>query len=392
MANLSEREQMVVALFGAAFGHEPALAVAAPGRVNLIGEHTDYNQGFVLPVAIDRQIIIAVAPREDRCVLLQASNLAAQDEFSLDAIDHDDEQPWSNYQRGVAWQLQQAGHTLRGMDALIWGDVPIGSGLSSSAAAEVATAYAFQLLNGLEIDRVQLALLCQRAEKEFVGVECGVMDQLIAVLGKRDHALLIDCQDLSTEQVPLPSKVSIVVADTMQRRDLVRSEYNVRRQECQQGADLLGVKSLREVSVKELAEHEHDLSSPIRQRCRHVIYENQRVLEGVAALKQGDLEEFGRLMKESHRSLRDDYQVSSRELDLLVEAAGEVEGVYGSRLTGAGFGGCIVSLVSKEAVESFKAQVSERYQTATGTTPRIYVCRAEDGVSYRRIIPSEVRR
>jgi galactokinase len=206
------------------------------------------------------------------------------------------------------------------------------------------------------------------------------MDQLIAVLGKRGHALLIDCQDLSTEQVPLPPEVSILVADTMKRRDLLSSEYNVRRQECQQGAELLGVSSLRQVSVEELVARERELPSPIRQRCRHVIYENERVVEGVGALKGGDLEEFGRLMKESHSSLRDDYQVSCRELDLLVEAASEVEGVYGSRLTGAGFGGCTVNLVSGEAVESFKAHVSERYRAATGITPQIYVCRAEDGV------------
>ncbi len=382
---LSERHEIVVALFRTTFGHEPTLTVAAPGRVNLIGEHTDYNQGFVLPVAINRYIIMAVAPRRDRRVLLHASNFAAQAEFSLDAINRDEEQAWSNYQRGVASQLQQAGHTLQGMEATIWGDVPIGSGLSSSASVEVATAYAFQLLNDLEIDRVELAQLCQRAEKDFVGVECGLMDQLIAVLGERDHALLVDCQDLDTEQVPLPPEASIVVADTMKRRDLVLSEYNVRRQECEQAAELLGVGSLREVSVEEFATREDELPSPIDQRCRHVIYENQRVLEGVAALKQRDLKEFGRLMKESHRSLRDDYQVSSPELDLLVEVAGEVEGVYGSRLTGAGFGGCTVSLVREEAVESFKAQVSQRYQAATGISPQIYVCRAEDGVSYRRL-------
>jgi len=227
---------------------------------------------------------------------------------------------------------------------------------------------------------VELALLCQRAEKDFVGVECGIMDQLIAVLGKRGRALLIDCQDLSTEQVPLPPEVSILVADTMKRRDLLSSEYNVRRQECWQGAELLGVRSLRQVPVEEFAVREGELPSPIRQRCRHVIYENERVVEGVGALKGGDLEEFGRLMKECHSSLRDDYQVSSRELDLLVESAWEVEGLYGSRLTGAGFGGCTVNLVRGEAVESFKAHVGQRYRAATGITPQIYVCRAEDGV------------
>jgi galactokinase len=381
----SGRHETVVALFRATFGHGPRLVVTAPGRVNLIGEHTDYNLGFVLPVAIDRYITMAAAPRDDGRVALHASNFAAQAEFSLDAIDQDEEQTWSNYQRGVAWQLQEAGYALQGMEALIWGDVPIGSGLSSSAAVEVATAYAFQLLNDLDIDRVELALLCQRAEKEFVGVECGIMDQLIAALGKRNHALLIDCQDLSTEQVPLLSNVSIVVADTMRRRDLVSSEYNLRRNECQQGTELLGVKSLREVSIAEFAAREHDLSSTIRQRVRHVIYENQRVLEGVAALRRGDLVEFGRLVKKSHRSLRDDYQVSTPELDLLVETAAQVEGVYGSRLTGAGFGGCTVNLVKEERVEAFRARVSERYEATTGTAPQVHVCRAVDGVSFRAL-------
>lgn len=383
--DLSARFKRVASLFGKSFGRQPTLMVVAPGRVNLIGEHTDYNQGFVLPVAIDRHVIMAAAPRQDRRVLLDASNFGAQAEFSLDAIGHDDAEPWSNYQRGVAWQLEQAGYGLRGMEALIWGDIPIGSGLSSSAATEVASACGFRVLNGLEVDGLELALLCQRAEREFVGVECGIMDQLIAVLGNKDHALLIDCQSLETEQVPLPSHVAIVVADTMKPRDLVASEYNVRRQECEQGGNMLGVGSLREISPDEFDTRAEQLPSPLRERCRHVVYENQRVLQGVAALRDGDVEGFGRLMKESHRSLRDDYEVSSPELDLLVEAAWDVEGVYGSRLTGAGFGGCTVSLVSEEAVRRFETEVRARYATATGVTPDIYVCRAEDGVSYLRL-------
>ena len=256
--------------------------VSAPGRVNLIGEHTDYNQGFVLPVAIDRVVVLAVAPRRDRRVLLYASNFATSAEFSLDTINRDEEQPWSNYPRGVATHLQRSGYPLLGMEAIIWGNVPIGAGLSSSAALEVATARAFQVLNDLEMDELELALLCQRAEREFVGVQCGVMDQLIALMGRRDHALLIDCQDLTTEQVPLPEGASIVVADTMRRRDLLCSEYNVRRQECERGAHLLGVTSLREVSPAEFAAREGRLPSPYRERTRHVVSENQRVMDGVA--------------------------------------------------------------------------------------------------------------
>jgi galactokinase len=380
-ATLFERRVRVRTLFTSTFGREPTLVVAAPGRVNLIGEHTDYNQGFVLPVAISRYVVLAAAERRDGRVLLQAANLSARVEFSLRAIDRDEEQPWSNYQRGVALQLQQVGYALRGMEALIWGDVPVGSGLSSSAAVEVATAYAFKLLSGLKIGDVELALLCQRAESEFVGVDCGMMDQLVAVLGKRDHALLIDCRDLSTEQVPIPEGAAIVVSDSMKRRELRQSAYNERRQECQQGARLLGVESLREISIEEFAARERELPEQIRQRCRHVVNENQRVIAGVGALRRDDLEEFGGLMRESHRSLRDDYQVSSPELDLLVEAAAEVEGVYGSRLTGAGFGGCTVSLVRQDAVQEFSAHVARRYHVATGVHPQVYVCRAEDGAA-----------
>ncbi len=299
----------------------------------------------------------------------------------MDTINRDEEQPWSNYPRGVATQLQRSGYTILGMEAIIWGNVPIGAGLSSSAALEVATARAFQVLNDLEMDELELALLCQRAEREFVGVQCGVMDQLIAVMGRRDHALLIDCQDLTTEQVPLPVGVSIVVADTMKRRDLLLSEYNVRRQECERGAHLLGATSLREVSPAEFAAREGQLPSPYRERTRHVIFENQRVMDGVAALKQGDVSEFGRLINESHRSLRDDFEVSCPELDLLVEAAWDMDGVFGSRLTGAGFGGCTVSLVAQDALEDFKAHVSREYEEATGISPEIHTCRAEDGVS-----------
>jgi galactokinase len=338
---LSHRYGGVLSLFRRTFGREPALMVSAPGRVNLIGEHTDYNHGFVLPVAIDRVVVLAVAPRRDRRVLLYASNFATRAEFSLDTINRDEEQPWSNYPRGVATQLQRSGYPLLGMEAIIWGNVPIGAGLSS------------------------------RAESEFVGVQCGVMDQLIALMGRRDHALLIDCQDLTTEQVPLPVGVSIVVADTMKRRDLLLSDYNVRRQECEHGAHLLGVTSLREVSPAEFAAREGRLPSPYRERTRHVISENQRVMDGVAALKQGDVSEFGRLINESHRSLRDDFEVSSPELD----------GVFGSRLTGAGFGGCTVSLVTQDAVEDFKAHVSREYEEAVGISAEIHTCRAEDGVS-----------
>jgi galactokinase len=377
------------------FGCQPATVVRAPGRVNLIGEHTDYNDGYVLPVAIDRSILMAVAPRPDRQVVLHALDFNQQTEFSLDDIRHDDQHSWSNYQRGVAFFLQERGFELPGMNAVISGDIPVGSGLSSSAAVEVAAAYAWQVLSGFSLSRVELALLCQQAENEFVGMKCGIMDQFISALGQRDHALLIDCRTLEHELVRLgaiaqrgsvtPVFATIVVCDTMKRRGLVDSEYNARRRECEEGVRLLRkhlseIKALRDVSPAQFERYQQDLPDVVRRRCRHVVYENERVLQSVDALKGDDLATFGRLMNESHVSLRDDYQVSCRELNVMVEAAWQVEGVYGSRLTGAGFGGCTVSLVAGEAVDRFRAHVAAEYQAATGVEPQIYVCTVEDGV------------
>jgi galactokinase len=374
------------------FGCQPATVVRAPGRVNLIGEHTDYNDGYVLPVAIDRSILMAAAPRPDRQVVLHALDFEQRTEFSLDDIQHDAQHPWSDYQRGVAFFLQERGFELPGVNAAISGDIPIGSGLSSSAAVEVAAAYVWQVLSGFPLSRVELALLCQQAENEFVGMKCGIMDQFISALGQRDHALLIDCRTLEHEAVKLGSgegsprsSATIVVCDTMKRRGLVDSEYNARRRECEEGVRRLqrhlpGIKALRDVSPAQFEQYQEDLPEVVRRRCRHVVYENARVLQSVRALKRGDLATFGRLMNASHVSLRDDYQVSCRELNVMVEAAWQVEGVYGSRLTGAGFGGCTVSLVAGEAVERFRAHVAAEYQAATGVEPQIYVCAVEDGV------------
>jgi len=387
-----ERQETVKKRFLEIFGHEPTTVVRAPGRVNLIGEHTDYNDGYVLPVAIDRSIRMAAAPRPDRQVVLHALDFNQRTEFSLDDLQHDTQHPWSNYQRGVAFFLQEQGFALPGMNAVLSGDIPIGSGLSSSAAVEVATAYTWQVLSGFSLNRVELALLCQRAENEFVGMKCGIMDQFISALGQRDHALLIDCRTLEHELVrlgaadgsPRPS-ATIVICDTMKRRGLVDSEYNARRRECEEGVHLLqkhlpGIKALRDVSPAQFERYQDSLPEVVRRRCRHVVYENERVLQSVEALKGGDLATFGRLMNESHISLRDDYQVSCRELDVMVEAAWQIEGVYGSRLTGAGFGGCTVNLVAEEAVERFHAHVAAEYQAATGIEPQIYVCTIEEGV------------
>jgi galactokinase len=376
--------QRVREAFEQQFPGEPPRIFQAPGRVNLIGEHTDYNDGFVLPVAIDRQVVLAARLREDRRVRLWATHFRQGSEFSLDQIVPDASAPWSNYVRGVALMLQQDGFALRGMDAVIAGNVPIGSGLSSSAAIEVATAVTFRDLCHLDIAPVALALLCQRAENEFVGMKCGIMDQFIAVLGQRHHALLIDCRSLDYELVPLPEGVSIVVCDTMKRRGLVDSEYNARRQECEQGVAILraylpDVKALRDVTSQDLARYGHLLPPVVRKRCAHVVSENERTLQAVAALRAGQVEEFGRLMDQSHVSLRDDYEVSCRELDCMVELARVAPGCLGARMTGAGFGGCTVNLVQTEATEAFRQQVAEEYQREMGVKPEIYVCEASAG-------------
>lgn len=372
--------------FAEIFGGEPVAVVRAPGRVNLIGEHTDYNDGYVLPVAIDRSVLVAAAPRDDRQVVIYALDFGESVEFSLDDIRHDQTKPWSNYQRGVAYFLEERGIKLPGLNAVVTGDVPIGSGLSSSAAVEVSMAYTWQALTGFKLSRVELALLCQRAENEFVGMNCGIMDQFVSALGQRDHALLIDCRSLHYQPVPLPAEAAVVVADTMKRRGLLDSEYNTRRQECEEGVRILQrylpeARSLRDISAAQFVEYKGQLSEKVRKRCRHVIYENERVLRGVAALRAGDLDAFGWLMNESHSSLRNDYEVSCRELDIMVKAAWKVDGVYGSRMTGAGFGGCTVSLVAEEAIEDFQARVAAAYEEATSIVPQIYVCRAEDGVA-----------
>jgi galactokinase len=380
LGGLSLLQQRVVGCFRRVYGGKPALMVAAPGRVNLIGEHTDYNEGFVLPAAIDRHIVIGATARSDRAVRVHAADFDELSTFGLDDIQHDAQRRWSNYERGVAWALQQEGYALQGMDMVIAGDVPIASGLSSSASIEVATAYAFQCLSKLDLDGVRRALLCQRAENEFVGMRCGIMDQYIISLGKRDHALMIDCRSLGYQLVPIPPGCSVVVCDTKKRRGLVDSEYNTRRQECETGARLLGVRALRDVTPQVFEARQHELGEVTRKRCRHIVTEDQRVLDAVQALRDGDVVLFGRLMNASHVSLRDDYQVSCRELDIMVEVAARQEGVLGARMTGAGFGGCTVNLVQSDAAETFGRRVAEGYTAVTGLVPDIYVCLAEEGV------------
>jgi galactokinase len=367
------------------YGIHPRLIVRAPGRVNLIGEHTDYNDGFVFPAAIDRATYVAARPRDDNKVHMVAVDLGDEDEFELDNIEFSTAHSWSNYVRGVAKALLVAGHQLGGANVLISSDVPRGSGLSSSAALEVATGYTFQLLSHLNILGEELALLAQGAENTFVGVQCGIMDQFISALGRQDHALLLDCRDLSYRPIPLPPDAKIVVCDSHMPRSQAGSAYNQRRKDCDQAVELFKqwypkTIALRDITVEQFQAHESDLPEPVRARARHVITENDRAVRGAAALESGDVATFGQLMNESHISLRDDYEVSIPEMDLLVAAAQTVPGCYGSRLTGAGFGGCTVSLVQEQQVEQFKRDVAAAYLEKTGRETTISVCRASDGV------------
>ncbi len=375
---------MIEDTFRKVFGAEPEVVVRAPGRVNLIGEHTDYNDGFVLPAAIDRYIWFAGRKRTDRKVVAHSVDFNGRVEFSLVAIARDGAHPWSNYLRGVSKLLEAEGHCLSGADVVFGGDVPREAGLSSSAAVEVAATVFWQKLLKLNLDAVEAVKLARKAENEFVGVPCGIMDQFISALGRKDQALFLDCRDLTYRHVPLRGDVKIVVCNSGVKRALAQSEYEVRLKQCRQAVAQLGtagvaVKSLREVEREDLETARDALGELLLRRARHVVSENQRVLEAVKVLEQGDVERFGELMNASHESLRNDYEVSSRELDVLVRLAREQPGVLGARMTGAGFGGCTVNLVWEDAADAFAENVRKGYEQALGVQAEIYLCQASDG-------------
>jgi len=364
--------------FQRAFGQPPRWIVRAPGRVNLIGEHTDYNDGFVLPIAIDRAIWIALRPRTDGRVVVRSADYDQQGEFALEELSRG--QPgWIEYLKGVAWTLQEAGHRLVGWEGVLAGDVPRGAGLSSSAALEVACARAFATTSELVWDPSVMAQLAQRAENRWVGVNCGIMDQLISATGQAGHAQLIDCRSLALQPVPLPPGVAVAVLDTGTRRGLVDSAYNERRAQGGQSAQRFAVKALRDVAPDEFARRSAELDESARRRARHVITENDRTLKAAEAMRRGDATELGRLMDQSHVSLRDDFEVSSDALNAMVEAAHNHPGCYGARMTGAGFGGCAVALVNAGVSDQFVATVADAYRARTGNKPAVYVCHATDG-------------
>jgi galactokinase len=370
----------VVNEFFTRFGAAPAFVARAPGRVNLIGDHTDYNDGFVLPMAIDRAVWIAFRPRTDGEVVVHSLDFGDVAEFDVQGeLSHST--GWQEYVRGVAWALADAGSTLHGWEGVAAGDVPLGAGLSSSAALELATARVFASASSVPWVAPRMALLAQRAENRWVGVNCGIMDQLISAAGVAGHALLIDCRSLATRAVVVPHDAAVVVLDTATRRGLVDSEYNERRERCEAAARYFGVKALRDVDDTMFNARAAGLDDVTRRRARHVIGENLRTRLAAAALERGDVKTVGRLMDESHASLRDDFAVSRRELDVMVTIAREHDGCYGARMTGAGFGGCAVALVRRDAADAFARDTAHRYERAVALVPAVYVCAASAGAS-----------
>ncbi len=364
----------------------PCRIFRAPGRVNLIGEHTDYNLGFVMPAAIDLFCSVAVAPRRDRELHIYSAHFAEKFVCDLEPPSPSPRGDWSDYVIGTAIALENSGFELRGANLVISGEVPLGSGLSSSAAIEVSTGAALLNANGHTVDRKQLALACQRAENEFVGARCGIMDQFISAHGRAGYVLMLDCRSLDASLLAIPADLRLLVSNTGVKHQHAAGEYNLRRQQCEEGVRILaatlpGIQALRDVSVAQLEQHRHLLPDLIHKRCRHVVTENERVLQMANALASGNLESVGTLMADSHRSLRDDYEVSCTELDTMVEIAVSLPGVIGARMTGGGFGGCTVNLVNERAAESVEHELAAQYKARTGIHPETYILNATDGVS-----------
>lgn len=372
------------------FGHEPAHIARAPGRVNLLGEHVDYNDGFVLPAAIDRATYIAFSPTDAPHSTLAAVDFDQQTSFSASTVSaktQPDASPlpeWGLYPAGVMWSLTEEGVATPSMNAVFASDVPRGSGLSSSASVEMAFAVAWQALGGWELPAMKRALLGQKAENRYVGVNCGIMDQFASACGVANKLLLLDCRSLEWKTIPLPQDVSIVIADTTVRRKLTSGEYNKRRAACEEAVRLLkeelpGIKSLRDVGVEAFNRLAHKLPEEVGKRARHVVEEIGRSNQAEALLEAKDVREFGRLMNECHASLRDLYEVSCPELNVMANIAQSLDGCYGARLTGAGFGGCTANLVAREQAESFAQSLAKGYEAQTGLRPEIYITRASNG-------------
>lgn len=384
MEKTSEPAQELKKEFASLFGTDSRV-YRAPGRVNLIGEHTDYNDGFVLPAAVDLFSWIAIAPRNDRKLRIFSKNFEESVEFDLSGKPPKEKPVWARYIFGVATVLEEGGYSLRGANVFIRGEVPIGAGLSSSAALELSAGFALLANSGLEIHQRKLAQLCQRAENEYAGTRCGIMDQLASACNVKNHALLLDCRSLEFQELPLPATVRLVICNSMVKRELSGSAYNKRREECEEGVRILkqklpGLAALRDLNMQQLENHRASLPENVYKRCRHVVTENERVKIAADALSHDRLEDLRRVMADSHRSLRDDFQASCLELNLLADLASREKGVHGARMTGAGFGGCTINLVDAGEVDRFQDHVSTEYTRRTGLNPDIFVCSAADGV------------
>jgi galactokinase len=370
-------------LFAERYGAIPTI-YRAPGRVNLIGEHTDYNDGFVIPAALDLYTYVAVSPRSDRKLRVYSENLGEMCDLDLDMIQLGRSGHWSDYVRGIAGVLESAGYRLRGAELAIISEVPLGAGLSSSAALEVSTALALVNSSGISVDLTTVAKMCQKAEHLYAETRCGIMDQFISCHGRAGHALMLDCRSLDFQLLPIPPQVRMMVCNTMVRHEHASSGYNTRRNECEVGFRALsealpGICALRDVTVDDLENHFDRLSDVIYKRVRHVVTENYRVKRAAIALETGDIAEFGRLMADSHRSLRDDYEVSTLELDLMVELSNGQDGVYGARMTGGGFGGCTINLVEAAHAQDVQQRLEQGYEARTGLRPTILICETSDG-------------
>jgi galactokinase len=373
------------------FGEEP-VTFAAPGRVNLIGEHTDYADGFVMPAAIDFATLAAVSRRDDNTVQIFSANFDEQVTHRLDSLPSKASHHWSDYPLGVVSVLRDAGVHVPAFSLTLHGDVPLGAGLSSSASIEVASMVAILSLTSAELSLPQIAKLCQRAENHYVGASTGIMDQFIACCGAQDHALLLDCRSLEYRLAPIPSHLSLVIANTMVKHSHAGGEYNIRRSEVEEGTALLRshrpeIKLLRDATVEHLAKWGHEMRPEVLRRCRHIITENTRTVAAADALEAGDLKALGRLMYEAHASYRDDFEASCPEADILVELAAKEAGCIGARLTGGGFGGCTVNMVENENAESFSEHLRDAYRTATGIEADIYLCHASAGVHQIQGVP-----
>jgi galactokinase len=386
---LNDLIEEVISTFISIYNTKPTVSSRAPGRANLIGEHTDYNLGFVLPLAINREIVLVAHERDDEIISLYSIDFGEKIEFNPSSTSYNSQYSWSNYFQGVVYFFRQKGYSLKGMNVAIKGNIPIGSGLSSSAAFEIAAAFLLKKMNNIDIANIEVINLCQKAENEFVGVKCGIMDQFTSCMAQRGKAILLDCKDLSYEYINIPEGITIALCDTGVKRELANSEYNRRRAECDKAvlqlkSYLKHINSLRDVTMQDLEKYGSKLDSLLLKRSRHVISENYRVMEAVNCLNNNDLNKLGQLMYASHKSLKDDYQVSCPELDTMVEIAQDCPYVYGARMMGAGFGGCTISLVNEKDSDLFKEKIIKNYTKITAHLPKVYLLSSNDGAAFKK--------